>query len=136
MFRERAEGSNAITEIFGAVQRKFRDLTPQQLADAKWAKANLPFVGELYMGHLRYSTTGKSGITYVHPFLRRNNWKAKNLCVCGNFNMTNVDEVFQKLVKQGQCPRIYSDTYILLELMSIVSTAKPGAAIARHASWD
>ena len=117
MFRERAEGSNAITEIFGAVQRKFRDLTPQQLADAKWAKANLPFVGELYMGHLRYSTTGKSGITYVHPFLRRNNWKAKNLCVCGNFNMTNVDEVFQKLVKQGQCPRIDSDTYILLELM-------------------
>ena len=69
------------------------------------------------MGHLRYSTTGKSGITYVHPFLRRNNWKAKNLCFCGNFNMTNVDGVFHQLTQQGQFPRIYSDTYIMLELM-------------------
>ena len=69
------------------------------------------------MGHLRYSTTGKSGLTYVHPFLRRNNWKAKNLCMCGNFNMTNIGDIFEKLTDQGQCPRIYSDTYILLELM-------------------
>lgn len=69
------------------------------------------------MGHLRYSTTGKSGVKYVHPFLRRNNWRAKNLCICGNFNMTNVDEVFKCLTDQGQCPRIYSDGYILLELM-------------------
>ena len=97
MFRERAEGSGAITEIFSKVDQKF--------------------VGELYMGHLRYSTTGKSGISYVHPFLRRNNWKAKNLCLCGNFNMTNVDELFEKITAQGQCPRIYSDTYIMLEWM-------------------
>lgn len=69
------------------------------------------------MGHLRYSTTGKSGLSYVHPFLRRNNWRAKNLCLCGNFNMTNIDEIFDKLVKQGQSPRIYSDSYITLELM-------------------
>ena len=69
------------------------------------------------MGHLRYSTTGKSGLSYVHPFLRRNNWKAKNLCMCGNFNMTNIGDIFEKLTDQGQCPRIYSDTYILLELM-------------------
>ena len=75
------------------------------------------FAGELYMGHLRYSTTGKSGLSYVHPFLRRNNWRAKNLCLCGNFNMTNIDEIFAKLVKQGQYPRIYSDSYITLELM-------------------
>ena len=97
MFRERAEGSNAITEIFSKVQGRF--------------------MGELYMGHLRYSTTGKSGLSYVHPFLRRNNWRAKNLCLCGNFNMTNIEEVFETLTEQGQCPRIYSDSYIMLELM-------------------
>lgn len=117
MFRERAEGSNAITEIFGNVQRKFKEITPEQLSDADYAIRNLPFAGELYMGHLRYSTTGKSGLSYVHPFLRRNNWRAKNLCLCGNFNMTNIDEIFDKLVKQGQSPRIYGDSYITLELM-------------------
>ena len=117
MFRERAEGSNAITEIFGNVQKKFKDLPPEKLADTEFAKKHLPFAGELYMGHLRYSTTGKSGLSYVHPFLRRNNWRAKNLCLCGNFNMTNIDEIFDSLVKQGQSPRIYSDSYITLELM-------------------
>ncbi len=117
MFRERAEGKNAVTEIFGTVQKKLRDISEEQLNDVNFAKTNLPFAGELYMGHLRYSTTGKSGLTYVHPFLRRNNWKAKNLCMCGNFNMTNIEEIFHKLTIQGQCPRIYSDTYILLELM-------------------
>lgn len=117
MFRERAEGSNAITEIFANVQKQFRNVTPQQLADVDYAKRNLPFAGELYMGHLRYSTTGKCGLSYVHPFLRRNNWRAKNLCLCGNFNMTNIEEIFDKLVKQGQYPRIYSDSYITLEFM-------------------
>lgn len=117
MFRERAEGSNAITEIFANVQKQFRNVTPQQLVDVDYAKRNLPFAGELYMGHLRYSTTGKSGLSYVHPFLRRNNWRAKNLCLCGNFNMTNIEEIFDKLVKQGQYPRIYSDSYITLEFM-------------------
>ncbi len=117
MFRERAEGKNAVTEIFGAVNKNYRNLTAEQLADVTFAKEHLPFAGELYMGHLRYSTTGKSGIQYVHPFLRRNNWKAKNLCLCGNFNMTNVNEIFDILTKQGQCPRIYSDSYIMLEYM-------------------
>ena len=97
MFREKAQGKDAITEIF--------------------AHTHDNFAGELLMGHLRYSTTGKSGLTFVHPFLRRNNWRAKNLCLCGNFNMTNIDEVFQQLTQQGQFPRIYSDSYIMLELM-------------------
>ena len=97
MFREKAEGKNAITEIFSRV--------------------NPSMNGELLMGHLRYSTTGKSGLTFVHPFLRRNNWRAKNLCLCGNFNMTNINEVFHFLTTQGQSPRIYADTYITLELM-------------------
>ena len=97
MFRERAEGKDAITEVFKHVDKSF--------------------AGQLYMGHLRYSTTGKSGLQYVHPFLRRNNWRAKNLCLCGNFNMTNIDEVFHFLTAQGQSPRIYGDSYITLELM-------------------
>ena len=95
MFRERALGTGAITEIFSAVHEQYRDLPISQLNDPFYAKANLPFAGELYMGHLRYSTTGKSGISYIHPFLRRNNWRAKNLALCGNFNLTNVDEIFQ-----------------------------------------
>ena len=117
MFRERAEGKDAITEIFAHAQSHFKGLTHEQLSDVSYAKQHLPFCGELYMGHLRYSTTGKSGLSYVHPFLRRNNWRAKNLCLCGNFNMTNIDEIFQKITDQGQCPRIYSDSYITLELM-------------------
>ena len=117
MFREKAEGSNAITEIFKKVQHGFASLTPDQLGNSVYAKDNVDFAGELYMGHLRYSTTGKSGLKYVHPFLRRNNWKAKNLCLCGNFNMTNVDEIFDKITAMGQCPRIYSDSYIMLEWM-------------------
>ena len=116
MFRERAEGANAITEIFGEANRQIRQVMKEEEVDTEQYD-ELPFAGELYMGHLRYSTTGKSGVKYVHPFLRRNNWKAKNLCICGNFNMTNVEEVFKDLTKQGQCPRIYSDTYITLELM-------------------
>lgn len=100
MFRERALGKDAITEVFESL--------PQGRG---WEGASL------YMGHLRYSTTGKSGLQYVHPFLRRNNWRAKNLCLCGNFNMTNIDEIFTKMVRQGQSPRIYSDSYITLELM-------------------
>ena len=117
MFRERAEGKNAVTEIFADVHRHYKGYSQEQLADVSFAKTSLPFAGELYMGHLRYSTTGKSGLSYVHPFLRRNNWKAKNLCMCGNFNMTNIEDIFEKLTDQGQCPRIYSDTYLLLELM-------------------
>lgn len=115
MFRERALGSGAITEIFSTVQSHFKDLTPEQLADAGYAEKCLPFAGEVYMGHLRYSTTGKSGLTYVHPFLRRNNWRAKNLALCGNFNLTNVDEIFARITAMGQHPRKYADTYIMLE---------------------
>jgi amidophosphoribosyltransferase len=117
MFRERAQGPNAITEIFGTVNESLNALTPEQLADASFASKTIPFAGELYMGHLRYSTTGKRGLKYVHPFLRRDNWRAKNLCICGNFNMTNIDEVFNSITDQGQWPRIYSDGYIMLELM-------------------
>ncbi len=110
IFRERGLGSGAISEIF--------DKARKDIAMAKEANedsSRLPFIGEVYMGHLRYSTTGKHGISYVHPFLRRNNWKSRNLMLCGNFNITNVEEVFSSIVEEGQHPRIYSDTIILLE---------------------
>ena len=111
MYREKSEGKEAITTIFAAARHHL------DFPDKDDPDANPPFNGELYMGHLRYSTTGKGGLKYVHPFLRRNNWKAKNLCLCGNFNMTNVEEVFKLLTDQGQSPRIYSDTYIMLEYL-------------------
>lgn len=111
MYREKSEGKEAITNIFAAARHHL------EFPDKDDPDANPPFNGELYMGHLRYSTTGKGGLKYVHPFLRRNNWKAKNLCLCGNFNMTNVEEVFKLLTDQGQSPRIYSDTYIMLEYL-------------------
>ena len=117
MFRERAMGAGAITEIFGSVHEHFAGLTPSQLNDADFATRTLPYAGEVYMGHLRYSTTGKRGLQYVHPFLRRNNWRANNLALCGNFNMTNVDEVFAQITAEGQHPRKYADTYIMLEQM-------------------
>ena len=108
MFREKGLGKDAIADIFAKVHQQIDETAPGE---------EPPFIGELYMGHLRYSTTGYSGIKYVHPFLRRNNWKAKNLCICGNFNMTNIDEVFKMLADQGQYPRINADAYIMLELM-------------------
>lgn len=115
MFRVKAAGSGAISEIFGKIQQNFKGLSDKQLHDVELAKRSLPFAGELYMGHLRYSTTGKSGLTYVHPVMRRHNWRAQNLALCGNFNLTNVDEVFHHITSQGQHPRQYSDTYIILE---------------------
>lgn len=110
IFRERGLGSGAIAEIFDNVKKQVAESIKNGVEPK-----SLPFVGELYMGHLRYSTTGKSGISYVHPFLRRNNWRARTLLLCGNFNMTNVDEIFGDILSQGQHPRIYSDTIIILE---------------------
>ncbi len=114
IFRERALGAGAISDIFSSVlpALKADDVDSKPAGEAE---ALTPFLGEIYMGHLRYSTTGKSGISYVHPFLRRNNWRSRNLIMCGNFNMTNVDEVFRSIVEKGQHPRIYSDTIVLLE---------------------
>ena len=110
IFRERALGSGAISEIFARVKQQISVAQSHGVDEI-----DHPFVGEVYMGHLRYSTTGRKGISYVHPFLRRNNWRSRNLMLCGNFNMTNVDEIFNDIVSRGQHPRVYSDTAILLE---------------------
>lgn len=108
IFRQRAEGPDSIRSVFANIEK-----------DVETARANglpiTPFAGEVYMGHLRYSTTGRSGLNYVHPFLRRNNWSSRNMLLCGNFNMTNVDEIFKSIVATGQHPRLFADTFILLE---------------------
>lgn len=113
LFRERALGTGAIDEIFQRVGTQL----PARLGsvEPEEAESLVPFLGEIYMGHLRYSTTGRSGIEYTHPFLRRNNWRSRALMLCGNFNMTNVDEIFDSIVSTGQHPRIYSDTVLLLD---------------------
>lgn len=112
IFRERAEGTGAIQDIFSAVHQAMQEYR-RCCPDA--AAGELPFAGEMYMGHLRYSTTGCSGISYLHPFLRRNNWRSRNLSLAGNFNLTNVDEVMDYIVAKGQHPRHNADTFIILE---------------------
>lgn len=112
IFRERAMGTGAIQDVFSAVYKSIGDYRKQE-PGAEAGK--LPFAGEMYMGHLRYSTTGRSGISYVHPFLRRNNWRSRNLALAGNFNLTNVDEILESIVAEGQHPRHNADTFIILE---------------------
>lgn len=113
IFRDRALGKDAIPTIFGRI---FEEI-PQNVnsLSATEVEEFTPYIGNLYMGHLRYSTTGKSGISYAHPVLRRNNWRSRSIMLCGNFNMTNVAQMFDNVVATGQHPRIYSDTNMLLE---------------------
>ena len=116
--RTRAVGSGAIKEIFGKINSKFEDLNkrnPERLKDAKWLKKNLPYTGELFLGHLRYGTFGGNSIENCHPFLRQNNWMTRNLVVAGNFNLTNVDELFDQLVELGQHPKEKADTVTVME---------------------
>lgn len=113
--REREGGSQAINALFDGLNSQYSKYSPDLVNDPGWAKSNLPFCGELYMGHLRYSTTGKEGLQYIHPFLRRNNWKSRNLCMCGNFNLTNVSDITNRLVEKGQHPRDNGDMFLMLE---------------------
>lgn len=105
IFRDRKTGNNAINEVFDSVYGTVNGNRSE----------NAPFMGDMYMGHLRYSTTGKSGLSYIHPHLRRSNWAAKTLVLCGNFNMTNIPEICESLTSEGQHPRSMADTHILLE---------------------
>lgn len=110
IFRERALGSGAIGECFAAANKAIAEGRSAGLSDE-----DLPYVGECYVGHLRYSTTGRSGMSYVHPFLRRNNWRSRNIVLAGNFNLTNVDELMEHVVKMGQHPRQDADMFLMLE---------------------
>ena len=116
--RYRNNDGNAIKEIFAKINSKFADALaahPEKVNDAEWLKKNVAFSGELFLGHLRYGTFGKNSIENCHPFLRQNNWKTKNLVVAGNFNLTNVDELFEQLVELGQHPKEKTDTVTVME---------------------
>ena len=116
--RKRSVATNPIQDVFKQANKRFVDLqdkNPEKLSDTKWLKENLPFTGELFLGHLRYGTYGGNSIEQCHPFLRQNNWKTRNLVLAGNFNMTNVDELFTHLTDLGQHPKEMADTITILE---------------------
>ena len=116
--RKRSVDSNPIQDIYKQINKRFINLEnndPDKLNNPAWLKENLPFTGELFLGHLRYGTYGENTIEQCHPFLRQNNWKTRNLVLAGNFNMTNVDELFKQLVDLGQHPKQMSDTVTILE---------------------
>jgi amidophosphoribosyltransferase len=116
--RYRSMAQNAVADIFGYVQSKFVDIeaeTPELMQDTEWLKANVSFIGEVLLGHLRYGTHGKNSIENCHPFLRQNNWMTRNLVIAGNFNMTNVDELLEQLYELGQHPKEQADTVTVLE---------------------
>ena len=116
--RYRAVGAKAVSEIFEYVQRDFVTIqknNPERMQDTDWLKQNMSFTGEVLMGHLRYGTHGGNNVENCHPFLRQNNWMARNLVIAGNFNMTNVDELLGQLYALGQHPKEQADTVTVLE---------------------
>lgn len=116
--RKRSNSSTPIIDIFSEIYQGFKQVKKTNSAllnDVEWLKTNMEFVGELYLGHLRYGTFGKNNIEFCHPFIRNSNWKTKNLVLAGNFNLTNVDELFHKLISLGQHPVETSDTITILE---------------------
>ncbi len=113
--RKRSNNPNYLEHLFKQVYGRFRGTAPEQLQDASWMKEHMPYTGELLLGHLRYGTHGDNTIETCHPFLRQNNWISRNLVVAGNFNLTNVDELFDELVELGQYPKEKSDTVTVLE---------------------
>ena len=117
LYRERALGSGAISGIFNTIHHSIDEAISDEEADDRFYAESAPYIGECYMGHLRYSTTGKSGLQYLQPALRRNNWRAKTLAMCGNFNLTTVKDIFKYITARGQHPRDTSDTRVLMELL-------------------
>ena len=116
--RKRSTTANPIQDLFAQINQRFINLEesdPSKLEDTNWLKHNMPFTGELFLGHLRYGTYGGNSIEQCHPFLRQNNWKTRNLALAGNFNMTNVDELFGHLTDLGQHPKEKSDTITIIE---------------------
>lgn len=113
--RRRSNNPQYLKDLFEGVFERFQNIPPEKLQNAAWLKENLPYTGELLMGHLRYGTHGVNTIETCHPFLRQNNWISRNLVVAGNFNLTNVDEMFEELVTLGQYPKEKSDTVTVME---------------------
>lgn len=115
--RYRSIEPNPIKDIFDKVNKPLKKARRAgfDVESCEWAYGNFPFAGELYLGHLRYGTFGKNSIDFVHPVMRQNNWKSRNLVLAGNFNLTNTDELFEVLISLGQHPKAYSDTVTALE---------------------
>lgn len=116
--RYRSVKENPIKDIFDHIRNLYQrveEKNTELFSDAQWAKKNLPFSGEAYLGHLRYGTFGRNSIEFVHPVMRQNNWRSRNLVLAGNFNLTNTDELFNLLVELGQHPSAYTDTVTILE---------------------
>ena len=116
--RYRSNDSQPIADLFARINSKFEEVkvnNPEHIHDTSWLKKNVAFTGELWLGHLRYGTYGGNSIEACHPFLRENNWMTRNLVVAGNFNMTNVDELFNDLIKVGQHPKVKADTITVME---------------------
>jgi amidophosphoribosyltransferase len=118
IFRQRSNRSNPIKEIFGLIYEDINKITrgnKEEEQNSRFIKDNIPFACDVYLGHLRYGTYGNYKIDYVHPVSRENNWKSKNLVMAGNFNLTNVGEIFSNLIDLGQNPVDFSDTVTILE---------------------
>ncbi|MBP6540178.1 MAG: amidophosphoribosyltransferase, partial [Saprospiraceae bacterium] len=113
--RKRSNSPQYLKDLFDNIFANFQDLSKEQFNDPQWLKDNKPYIGELLLGHLRYGTHGANTIETVHPFLRQNNWITRNLVLAGNFNLTNVDELFAELLSFGQYPKEKSDTVTVLE---------------------
>ena len=115
IFRQRSNGSDAIKEIFDNIYVEINRITAKETGDSVSIKENIPYACDIYMGHLRYGTYGNYNIDTVHPVSRENNWKSRNLVMAGNFNLTNVNEIFSNLIDLGQNPVDFSDTVTILE---------------------
>lgn len=113
--RKRSIAENYLKDLFDQVYSYFKDLPEHQLSDTEWLKTNLPYTGEILLGHLRYGTHDSNTVETCHPFLRQNNWITRNLVLAGNFNMTNADELFKNLLEIGQFPKEKADTVTVLE---------------------
>ena len=113
--RERAIGSGAVSTLFERINKKYASLDQEKVQDTKWLKKKYPYAGEVLLGHLRYATHGKNSIENIHPFLRQNNWMSRNLVLAGNYNVTNVQEMYQQLIELGQHPKEISDNVTMLE---------------------
>jgi len=116
--RARSNAQNPIKDVFDQIRSKIAAANGDQV-DADYAYQNLPFLGDIYLGHLRYGTFGKNDVELLHPVMRLNNWKSRSLMMAGNFNLTNVDELFQNLIDYGQHPKDYSDTVTMLEMVGL-----------------
>ena len=133
--RYRSVVANPIQDIFNKINRRFEEIAeknPENLKDVNWLRENVPFTGELLLGHLRYGTYGKNSIEYCHPFLRQNNWMSRNLVLAGNFNLTNVDELFKQLIDIGQHPKEKSDTVTMIEKIGHFLDEENGRLYQKH----